>query len=459
MTSAVAENQLFDAARSRSRLVTSAFAAAVTVGGILLANPQSLPQFVVFFCAWNAIILVLNREDLPQFAFAFLVNSAFIAVFVAVQSSIYPDTYGTTSPLSSSWTDDSYFFTLAADSFPADLLSRENYWHYTHTFPTLIRALTPLPIEHPLDALFFQSGIAAVLSTFTRRLVLQLSGGARVADTAYVLVLICPFLMMNGGVILLRDTFAAALLVYSICCLNSRRFVLAAGAIALQLAVRPGTGLILLPAYGVLYFREIATFVRRHPLLVAGGATLAVFAIYTLADLLLQLAEQHIGVKSVGFLGRELITDLNADPNANALFNRIQEMPFAAKLVLNAGYIFSYPFLSMRSVLSADTFDIRNVAMNLAIPIYSYWLNAWFFAGVLSSVRAIEKQRAIVYVIAVILILVGSYSLQTRHKTIIYPLYYIIVAVGFRTATPLARRWGYLLATVLLGVQIAAGIR
>ena len=444
---------------SRTQLIVASLAGAITILGIVIVNPQSLLQFILFFCSWSIIILLLHREELPRFSMAFLVNSSFIAVFVAIQSATYPDTYGTTSPLSSSWTDDSYFFTLAADHIPADLLTRDQYWLYSDTFASLIRALTPLPIHHPLDALFFQSGTAALLATFTRRLTLQWQGTKKLADTVFVLILVCPFLMMNGGVVLLRDTFAAALLVYSLSCFSSHRFLLAGMAIALQLAVRPGTGLILVPAYAALFHREIVAFVRARPVLVALGILAASASAYLLANVLIELVETQVLVKSVGFLGRELLTDLNADPNANQLFARIQDFPFLVRLFLNAGYIFSYPFLVVRSVTAEQTFDIRNVSMNLLIPIYAYWLNAWFFAGALSSVRAIKKQRAIVYAIATILILVGTYSLQTRHKTIIYPLYYIIVAVGLRYAPSLERRSGYLLSAGLLAVQVAAGLR
>jgi hypothetical protein len=445
--------------RSAAQRIIGLSAAAVTTLGILVVHPSSLVNFVYYFCIWNALILVLHREDLRPFSLAFLINSVFIAVFVVIQASVYPDTYGTTSPLSVSWTDDSYFFSLAADSFPADLLTRPNYWLYSHTFTSMIRAVTPLPIEHPLDVLFFQSGTAALLATFTRRLVLQWSGTPRVADTAYLLAVICPFLMMNGGVILLRDTFAAALLVHSLCCINAKRYWLAIAGICLQVSVRPGTGLILLPAYGIIYFSEILRFVRVHPLVVAGGATLfSVFA-YALTPYLLDYFQQEFAHFNVGFLGREVFSDLTADPDSNSLFLAIQDLPFGIKLFVNAAYIFLYPFLNLRTVVGAEYFDLRNVTLSLIVPIYAFWLNAWFFAGALTATRTIDRQRTIVVAIVIILMLVGIYSLQSRHKTIIYPLYYIVIAVGFTNATAIARRCGYILSAALLLLEIAAVLR
>lgn len=444
---------------ARHRLTIALASAVITVAGILAVNPSSIDNFVWYFLFWNVAFVFLNRQDSAEFALAFLVNSAFIAIFVWVQSVGFPDSYGTTAYQSVAWTDDSYFFSLAADRVPPDLLTRPFYWEYTHAFATLIKGVTPLEILHPLDALFFQSGTAALLATSTRRLTIQLSANHQLANRVFLFLVVCPFLMMNGGVVLLRDTLAAALLAYSILAINSRQYVRAVLAIGLQLALRPGTGLLLLPAYGILYFDEVKEIVRRHPLLVTCGAVGAVLLAIQLGPMVIELFESSYGEVKIGFLGRELIADLTADPNANAIFLTIQEFPFVIRVFLNAAYIFLYPFLTLRTLGDTESLDLRNITMSVVVPIYSFWLNAWFVAGVLSPVRILERQRAIVVAILVTLVFVGTYSLQTRHKTIIYPLYYMIVAAGFSAATPFARRCGYIFSGLLLLVQIASILR
>jgi hypothetical protein len=445
--------------RPRARIVVAALASALTVLVVLLVQPHSLLQFVNYFVVWNAIIFVFNRDDIEDFSFAFLVNSSFIAVFVLVQATVYPDTYGTTSPLSSSWTDDSYFFALAADTIPPNLPVRENFFLYSHPYSQLIRWLSPFSIDHPLDALFFQSGVAAMLTTYSKKFTWQLSGNARLADTVYLFALICPFLMMNGGVILLRDTFAAALFAYSLSCLNAKRYLLAVAAMAIELAVRPGTCLILLPAYAIIYWPETRAFIRRHPLLLTVAASTFLTATLQLAPTAPDLSLRDLNANGVGILGREIIPELTANPDANLLFLSIQELPYIIKLLLNAAYIFLYPFFGPRYVIGADYLDLRSITLNLVVPLYAFWLNAWFVAGTLTRLRVAARQRHIVVAIVVSLLLIGTYSLQTRHKTIIYPLYYFIVAVGFTSATPFARRCGYIFSGASLLLQIAMAFR
>jgi hypothetical protein len=445
----------------RNRLTIALLATVVTLICIMLVKPSSMAHFTWYFAVWNAFVLLFHREQTGDFAFAFLVNSAFVGVFVLVQSTVFPDSFGTTSPDAVSWTDDSYFFTAVADYVPPELLTREFYWLHSPMFGRVIRAVSILRIEHPLDALFFQSGTAALLATFTSKLMLQLSRDRRLANLVFIFAIICPFLLMNGGAVLLRDTLTAALFVYSLCCINDRRFVAAGLAIALQFAVRPGTGAIFMFAYPIIYFAEVRDFVGRRPIAATSAAIVFVLA----ATVVLPLAIEYVsglyglGGGVVGLLGREVYTDLSADSSVNAVFLMIQEMPFVVRLVLNAAYIFLYPFLAVRMVLDAPQFDARSFLLNIVTPIYSLWLNAWFFAGALRGKPVIDRQRAITVAIGVILMLVGTYSLQTRHKTIIYPLYYILVAVGFARATPVSRRLGYGMSGLLVLVQIASQFR
>jgi len=277
-----------------------------------------------------------------------------------------------------------------------------------------------------------------------------------------VFVLVCPFLMMNGGVIFIRDTFAAALFVYSLCCLNSKRFVLALGAVVLQVALRPGTALILFPAYVIIYFFDIKAFLKKHLAVVSVSAVLLALGLARVIQMAPDLSDLAAGTSEgggIGFLGRELLDGLTADPDGNVVFLSIQELPFLIKLFLNGAYMFLYPFLSPRYAFAGDYYDVRAITMNLIVPIYSFWLNAWFFAGAFSKARIAKRQTQVLVAVAVAFLLIGTYSLQTRHKTIIYPLYYFIIAIGFASATPKARRLGYSCSSLLLLLQLAFILR
>jgi hypothetical protein len=427
--------------------------------GIVFINPYSLINFVYYLCLWQSFIFLFHRNESKIFFFAFIVNSALIVVYYLVQTSVYPESYGTTSPLGS-WTDDSYFFALVADSIPSGLDVREGFELRDHPYTTLIRSLTFFPIRHPMDVIFFQSGIAAMLVTFSRRFTFQISSDRKLSNLVYIFTLFCPVLMMNGGVILLRDTFVAALFMYSMCSLNSRRFLLTFGAVGLSMMIRPGTALILIFAYIIIFYSELKIFIRRNIVLIYSGAILllffGVYFVQLFPDFLGELVIKWTSGGAISFSGRELYEDLTkAD---DSIFLSIQNSFFLIKAFFGGVYLFLYPFFSIKDFFSFDQFDIRTFAMTLVMPVYSIWLNAWFIAGVLFRDREIKKQMGIVIAMIAVYLLLGTYSLQTRHKTIIQPLYYIIVAIGFAKASQRMRFLGYVLSLVLFFAQVAISL-
>jgi hypothetical protein len=310
-----------------------------------------------------------------------------------------------------------------------------------------------------MDVIFFQSGIAALLTTFTRQFMLQLNASARSANAAYILTIICPFLLMNGGALLLRDTFSAALLIYSLSCISDRKWPLGIAAIILQIVIRPGTAIILVPCYFIIFLpnwrqfrlKEIVSYVILFPAIVvigvlAGSSIVNIPAMLGLFD--------HVNLD-----GREVISDLTADVNGNAIFLAIQNLPFALKFILNGAYMFLYPFLSWRNAFSGLALDARAILLNIVVPVEAFWLNAWFFAGTVASSRHLARKNNLVAAVLVSLLILGTYSLQTRHKTIVYPLYYILVATGLCEGTRTGKRWGYVLSGTLLAGELFAALR
>lgn len=430
----------------------------LTITAIVAVNPRSLPNFFYYFVLWNSYIFLFHRDELPQFARAFVVNSVFIGIFYLIQTNVYPTSYGTTSPFGS-WTDDSFFFSLSADSIPSGMELRDYYFTYSEPYATFMRAVSLLPINHPMDLIFFQSGIAALLSTFSRRFALQETGDPRVANATYYLTLICPFLMMNGGVILVRDTFAAALFVYSLSCINDRRWVAVIGAVALQIAIRPGTAVILLPAYFILNFANFRRMTTGRSALLVVGPPLALVAAIGFAMIFLDLSRYQSYLDYMSLGGRDFTDVLASDPSANQILLSIQELPFWLKFPLNGAYMFVYPLFSMNTAFGGPYFDARYAAMNFLYPIMALWFNAWFFAGVITRAKVGGGHRLIVLAFVVTLLLVGTYSLQPRHKTIIQPLYYLIAAIGFKRAGPGERQIGFVFSGMLLLLEIGISLR
>lgn len=431
-------------------------ALAVTLVGILLVNPHSMLNFFYYLSIFSLFIAIFHRAEIRAFVLAFCVNSALISIVYIIQTSVYPDSFGTSSPLGS-WTDDSFFFALVADTTPPSLVLRDNYFLYTAVFSDIVRAITLFPIHHPMDVIFFQSGTAGILTTFLRLFVIKQTGDVRMANVAFVLALFCPFLLMNGGAFFLRDTLAAALFIYSLCCFNSRQWPLALAAFIIQVLIRPGTGLILLPIYYIVFIPNLREMGSRAGALIVGLPVVTVVGLI-LAVSFLDISHYQQYLDTMSITGRDYLGGLQTEGQSNQILIAIQQQPFVIRFILNGAYIFLYPFLSWNA-FDTPLFDLRSIMLNLAIPLESFWLNAWFVAGAITRNRVSGQQRQISFAVIAAMLIIGTYSMQTRHKTIIYPLYYFVVALGFTRSEASERRIGYLVSGLFLAFQILALLR
>lgn len=425
-----------------------------------IVHPYSVFAFCYFFVFFAVFIFLLDRKEGQYFIYAFVVNALFTVIYICLQTYVYPNTYGVTSP-SGAWTDDSFFFSLLAEKIPPDMyIERENYYLYTSFFTNVIKFISPFKIYHPLDALYFQSGIAAILSVYTRQLAIQLTGDLKVGKVAFLLCLICPFLLMHGGAILIRDTFVASLFILSICFINRKRYFIALIAIILQFPLRSGTALIYFFLYIVIYFNDIKNFVFRLKnfpyigMFVLAVVTLAYFA----RSLIVEEVTALLVEKGITASGREVYDNLT-EGGGNPIFLFIQNQNFLVKAVLSSMYVFLYPFFTFSGLLNDDGLDPRAFLLNIIYPIYLFWLNAWFFAAVFQKNPRFRQQYLWLIVFIVGFLLVGIFSLQTRHKTILMPLYYLFVSIGFCYSNKKYKTLGYILSLIWLLIQIALSLR
>lgn len=424
-------------------------------------HPWGILGYLYYFLIWITFIYIFDRRELASFSRAYTVNGLLTAIFIAVQIYNYPESYGTTSPLGSQ-TDDSYFFSLVADDLPSEFETRYAYYLYSHGFTDFIRAVTPFTIVHPLEVIFFLSGIAGVISAYARRYVLDVTNDPKSAKTTYLLCLLCPFLLMHGGAVMVRDTCIAALIILSICCINNARYVSFMACIGLQFWMRPGTALLVLPLYGVLYAADITRVLkaaenRRRVIFMSMFAVCVVASLYYFRSDLEELLEQKTvfltDVSRSGVINEYVAT------GGRGAFVWVQQQPLALKLVLAPLYMLLNPFFSVTGVLNPAGFDMRTFLVTVIYPIFAIAVHAAVIAALLSPHPFRQRAFWIFATFMLGCLLVGVYSLQSRHKTIILPLYYVIAGIGFHWAGSNARLVGYAVSATWFIAQVGYAVR
>ncbi len=437
------------------RLLLVAACAALTCSIVGYLHPTSILGYAYFLLLWTLFITLFDRHELPLFFPAYFVNALLTSLYFAVQIYNYPETHGTTSPHGYQ-TDDSYFFSLIADEIPAGLQTRDLFYRYQEGFSTFIRFLTPFRVVHPLDVIFFTSGVAGMLCVYTHQYARLITSDPRVARTAYLLCLLCPFLLMNGGAVLVRDTFIAGLVMLSLCCIYRRLYLGFLACIVLHLYLRPATGLLILPVLAALHISEIAhafrdSDARKRLLFLLFFLVLFSSAAYAffIEDIRILLQEKTVDLTQM----TRSVTVNDPSPSGRGAFLWVQQLPGLQRLLLATIYMFLTPFLTW-TVQPTEGFDLRILLVSVIYPLYIFWVHAVALAGLISKHPHLQKAWVIFGSFLVGCFLIGVYSTQSRHKTIIQPLYYVLAGIGWHWADPVARKVGAILSVVWLLVQI-----
>jgi hypothetical protein len=392
---------------------------------IIFINEVSIISFAYFFSIWTILYFFLDKEVLGKFTLAFLINSFFICIYVLFQSNMFPSSYGTTSPLNDSWTDDSHFFSLLANQIPVGLETREYYFEYKHPFSSFLRMITPFGIYHPLDILFFQSGVMATMAIYTSKFAQILTNNQKVSNRVFYLITFSPFLIFNGGVILIRDIEVATLFILSIYSLLRKNYFLAFVSMFVQFFIREGTAYFILPLFFTFFLLEKPK-VFKILFFVFSISSVLFFFLYFNNEI-----TEYLIRHSLTILGRDFSSTLSDVVSENGIFYKIQELNFIEKFFIAPIYIFLYPFFSVTFLKNINGFDARAFFLSFVYPIEGIFLYPLFFAGFFIRNHYKKNYSFYLKIFFIIgFIMLGLISLQTRHKTVFIAFYYYFVALG-----------------------------
>lgn len=446
--------------RWRDGVLTATWLACLvaTVMLVLKVHPHGLLGYGYYLGLGLVFMFAFDRTECRDFVSAYLGNALLTALYVAVQVRFYPESYGCTSPLGAQ-TDDSFFFSLVADSIPPGLDTRPGYDQYQYGFTTLVRWLTPFRVVHPLDVLFFLSVIAGLVCVYTKQLARLLTADRSAARLAFWLALLCPLMLMNGGAVFVRDTFVAALLVLSFCCLYRRRHVAFCLCFALQLVLRPGTAFIVLVLYLVMFAEHLGVLVRTKArrlalivALVAVGVAVPLMFFMNRDWVEWHLEKNGIVLNELRRAGQE---DTLAGGFGKGAFTLIQNQSLLPRVALSTVYMYLGPFLNPANLVTPHGFDTRILLTNVIYPLWALPAYALFFAALFSrpAFRGVLRRWAVMFFVACFLI--GVFSLQSRHRVVIQPLFYAIAASGAVASSALVKLLGFGLAGLWIIAQLA----
>jgi hypothetical protein len=129
-------------------------------------------------------------------------------------------------------------------------------------------------------------------------------------------------------------------------------------------------------------------------------------------------------------LFREDIIGVLTRMDADAFLLKLTKLPFLPRIILLGIFFFFAPFLKFR-FYTLGVFNIRFIMMSLVAPVVLIFCWSNILKSSLFSISTPRNNIRYIFLIAVfIAICLGVFSLQSRHKTVLMPFLYILMASG-----------------------------
>ena len=246
--------------------------------------------------------------------------------------------------------------------------------------------------------------------------------------------------------------------------LLSKRYILLAATSAVLFYLRIASGVLLMIAvvslsyYQLRYYRS--DYVKKALLFLLYVVVILSVSI-VLFPILSKYAEGERITENIFFRKyyvEEFIAESVAQSNQSSIFYTIYTKPFYLRIPLGFIFFLCEPFLSIKSL------SFHGIYIPRAFLVQSFFiLFLFYFKYLMQAVMYIWKNeklamRTVTVTFFISLLILSQLSLQFRHKTMIMPLFYILVAYGFYNKTKLGEVFGIGGALSLAFVQFAVNI-
>ena len=431
--------------KSNQRLLFILLTVCVAIVATLFVNVSSIIS-LLFYSFLFAVVwkFVLKWSNLPRGLGVFFFYALLALCLYEWQLLVLPDYFGFSGGLGVG-TDDSYFYSLAAPVLPEGFPVREVYWLRFHNYSDVLKIFSGLFYAlysnlHPLDLIFFNVLGLSLVPFFSEKVALIATNDSRAAKFTFWTTLICPFLIVNG-LILVRDGWVAMFYIGAFYSLMTRHYLLLGCMLLGAFDFRMESGLMLMFSV-VLYgsvvgrsYSSVRTCViqdwRGTPVILAIFSVFFVLGVFTWA--VIGIDQTAVMVKfllyRVDFLNSFI--SLSAGADGGGTFYKINQLPWFFSVPLGFVFFLGSPFFSVRELIIDGNFIPRILLTNLFSIMF-----IWYFAYLSRAiVRILQGSNSVITILLLIflidMLLLSQASMQIRHKVALMPLFYVILGYGY----------------------------
>lgn len=391
---------------------------------------------------FNKFLLKENPKESLAYYHHFLLFAIFFYVIFKYQ---IPSYMGTSGP-EGIGTDDNTFYGQLREGDVT--YAMEVPAEYKYPFSIFLQFIFPFKATTPLSVTTFTILFVSYLPYYIKKISDILFNDERISKCAIFLIITCPFIVYYSSIIM-RDMLITTLIFAGLYYYLRKGYLGLAISILLIVWIRFGS--IVFLAAGIIVI--IISRMKEHRM-----AKWKIVFLLLCILLLFYFAFPYLQEYSYGRLSNNLIRDTNGDYFKDSTIAKLVNMPFPINIILSTIFFIYIPLFQF-PILVDGHFYSGGIMQGTLTPLFFFFVWNYFYNALFSLFSS--KNRSLVILFALMILfamLLGTISLQSRHKTVLIPLLCLFSSYGVVRYNKSAQSISILLAVGTIAVQIIYSI-
>ncbi len=363
---------------------------------------------------------------------------------------------GLTGPEGGIGTDDIRYYERITDLKLSVHSSVSFGWIPSYPFSDFLRLICVFPVRDPLNVIIVNILGITWIPYLTFRLSELYTNDFRSSCLSANLILFCPFIWSNG-VIIMRDIWVTTLILAVFVCLLQNKYLFALIWSGLICYLRFGSivfvflgGLVICSK---ILFRRFKNKWQKRLMIF-----LVYISIFSLFILLFPTIQELSGGKLENGLFRESFMDILISMDSNGTITKLVQLPIYIRIPSLFLFFLLAPFLRFK-IITEGVFNPRMVLDTILTPVWMISGMAPFFKSVWRNIQRPLPITQLINILFLFALALSTVSLQVRHKTVMMPIWAIIVSYGFTGLKSKNEKIFIILGGLILLIELLMALR
>lgn len=366
----------------------------------------------------------------------------------------FPQNHGATGEGIFGGTDDLFFFQEATQKGMSYRGDRSMEMHpYAIFLEFFNNVITIYKVPKLLDLLFVNIFAFTFIPIFTKKVAEKLMYSEQGIKLTFYFTALCPIMIING-LVLVRDGWTAMLLIASIFFMIDRRFVLTLMTVLLSFYLRVSSGAITLFFLSVILMysgkNDIPEYRPRKKQIY-----LLILLIAIVVSIPSILFFMKINGISNSFFREGLLSFIDSTGSTKSAADFIYNLPPLFRVFIGPFFYFGSPFLSLNDIVYNNAITIRSLIVQVFPLLFVFYFSLFIqFVGLLINMNKRKIISLLFFAFIFSIFILSQLSLQPRHKTMIMPVFYLLVGYGYQNRNSNSLFVALLISSILFFLEI-----